>query len=208
MINFSNFWEVHWLETRIIARKYLKFKKAFKISGNWIFFYCYCCLHPSVPSPSHTNTWSHLPTAIHKHFVSAPPSCPPRVAGSRVKGWQHGSCDIFHSSSTVQSGTEKKLFPKGDVTRVWRGALLANQRAAEAWQHYLLRPCCSSPPDRQQGRRGTWAGNSSSASRHGGRVCEGEEMGLREIQTQRWWKRINQSAGKKKFGKLCKSFFL
>lgn len=64
--------------------------------------------------------------------------------------------------------------PWGDVTRVWREALLANQRAAQAWQHYLLLLLLT---DKEEVRRETWAGSSSSASRRVGGGRSREEAG-------------------------------
>lgn len=106
------------------------------------------CLHSSVNSPSHTKT---IPPHSGRQTFCQRFSAPAARSG-RVKGQGSGDDNMAAvisspSSATVQSGTKEKLHflsppPRGAVTRVWREALLANHRAAEAWQHYLLWPCC------------------------------------------------------------------
>lgn len=49
---------------------------------------------------------------------------------------------------------EAEAVSQGEVTRVWRGSLLSNQKTAEAWQWYQLGPRISFPlTDDRAGRR-------------------------------------------------------
>lgn len=131
---------------------------------------------PSMPLPSQTHTHIKLSTHRNPQTFWQPssilPVCSGRVRGSGMTTWQLW---YLPRGPSVQSGMKQRLFPRRKWPVSERGALLSNQRTAEACRCYLLGPRCSFSLTDNRGGKKVWPGSSSSASEHGGWVSEGEK---------------------------------
>lgn len=126
-----------------------------------------CCLPVLFSRFSPETRYEILKSSPLRNSQTFPPSCLFGEAGSRVQEWQHGSCDIFHHSSTVQSGMKQRLFPEGTWPVSEGGLCWPIRGLLKPGSTTCSDPRCFFPLDRQQGRKEAWPGSSSSASGHG-----------------------------------------
>ncbi len=129
---------------------------------------------PSMPLPSQTHTYKIIHPQKSTNILATllHPACL-QWQGQGVRD-DNMAALISCMRSLSPERHEAETVSQEEVTRVWRGALLSNQRTAEACQCYLLGPRCSFPLTDNRGGKEAWPGDSSSASERGGRVSDGE----------------------------------